>query len=63
MENTTEEVPKLEVIFKQEGKEDIVFTLSQQDMASTTSDFSDCEDIIKYLQSFIAYRKALEIVR
>jgi hypothetical protein len=63
MDETTPEVPKLEVIFKQEGKEDIVFTLSQEGRAMLTTDSVEIELIVDYLQSFINYHKALEMVR
>lgn len=62
MENTTQEVPKLEVIFKQEGKEDIVFTLSQEGRAMLTTDSVEIELIVNYLQSFINYHKALQFM-
>jgi hypothetical protein len=62
MENTTEEVPKLEVIFKQEGKKDIVFKLSQEFGASIDTNYIHIQLIVEYLQSYINYRNALQML-
>lgn len=64
-----EEVPKLEVIFKIEGEEPMVFRLTQKNNAilengSYTEEYTELTiiEILNYLQRFFEYRKSLEVL-